>query len=151
MLLAESDLPTTSQAWVAILSVAAVLLFVGVVFLVMLFRHVRSSRQLLHEERIRSLEAGFPLEAPEEAKLQAKFQHNAFWISFWMVFSVPAAALSAASASTQTNATLTLPIVIWIMAGAISIAAVVCAAVLMIASRGRKAEDGDGLRKMPKI
>jgi NADH:ubiquinone oxidoreductase subunit 3 (subunit A) len=151
MLLAQSGFTTTSQAWVAILSVAVVMLFVGVVSLVMLVRHVRSSRQLLHAERMRSLEAGFPLEAPEEAKLQSKFLHNAFWISFWMVFTVPTAALSAASASTQANATLALSIVIWIVAGAVGIAAVVCAAVLMIYSRGRKSDDGDGLRKMPKM
>ena len=151
MLLAQAGLATTSQAWVAILSVATVVLFIGVLSLVMLFRHVRSSRQLLHAERMRSLEAGFPLEAPEEAKLQAKFQHNAFWISFWMVFTVPTAALSAASASTQSNASIALSIVIWIVAGAVGIAAVVCAAVLMIYSRARKADDGDGSRKMPKI
>jgi hypothetical protein len=151
MIFAQSGLSTTSQAWVAILSVAVVVLFVGVLSLVMLFRQVRSSRQLLHAERMRSLEAGLPLEAPEEAKLQSKFQHNAFWISFWMVFTVPPAALSAASASTQTNEYLALSIVIWITAGAVGIAAVVCAAVLMIYSRGRKADDGDGMWKMPKM
>lgn len=150
MLLTQSGLTTASQAWIATLSVAVVVLFVGIVFLLMLFRHVRSSRQLLHTERMRSLEAGFPLEAPEEAKRQARYQHNAFWISFWMVFTVPAAALSAASASTQSNASLALSIVIWIAAAAVGIAAVVCAAVLMISSRGRKADDGDGWRKMPK-
>lgn len=151
MLLAESDLSTTSQAWGSILSVVTVVLFIGVLSLVMLFRHIRSSRQLLHAERMRSLEAGFPLEAPEDAKLQAKFQHNAFWISFWMVFTVSTAALSAASASSQTNAPLALSIVIWIVAGAVGIAAVVCAAVLMISSRVRKADDGNGFRKIPKI
>lgn len=151
MLLAESGLLTTSQAWVAILSVAVVVLFINALFLVLLFRHVWSSRQLLHAERMRSLEAGFPIEAPEEAKLQAKFQHNAFWISFWMVFTVPTAALSAASASSQTHPSLALSIVIWLSAAAVGIAAVVCAAVLMISSRGRKADNGDALRKMPKM
>lgn len=151
MLLAQSSLTITSQAWVAILSVAVVVLFITILFLWMLFRNVRSSRQLLHAERMRSLEVGFPLEAPEDAKLQSKFLHNAFWISFWMVFTVPTAALSAASASTQTHASLALSIVIWITAGAVGIAAVVCAAVLMIHSRGRKADDGDEFRKIPKM
>jgi hypothetical protein len=68
-----------------------------------------------------------------------------------MVFTVPTAALSAASASTQTNAALALSIVIWIAAGAVGIAAVVCAAVLMIYSRSRGADDGDVLRKMQKM
>jgi hypothetical protein len=140
MPLAEIAATNTAQFWVAFATVVFVLLFIGVLLLVAIFRHIRSSRQLLHAERMRSLEAGFPLEAPEEAKLQSKYQHNAFWISFWMVFTVPAAALSAASASTQTNATLALPIVIWIVAGSVGIAAVVCAAVLMISSRGRRAD-----------
>jgi hypothetical protein len=149
MLFAQSGLTTTSQVWVAVLSVSVVIIFLGVLFLRAIFRQIGSSRDLLHAERMRSLEAGFPLEAPEQARLPAKFQHNAFWIAFWMVFMVPSAALSAASASTQTNVAFSLSIVIWIAASAVAIAAVVCALVLMIYSRGRKADYADGLL-MPK-
>src|SRR5689334_12683589 len=66
-----------------------------------------------------------------------------------MVSIVPTAALSAASTSTQTNVALSLSIVIWIEASAVAIAAVACALVLLIYSRGRQADDADGLR-MPK-
>lgn len=52
-------------AWLAILVLAgAALLCAFVLFMVLLFRHLHSSRQLLHTERMRSLEAGIPLEAP---------------------------------------------------------------------------------------
>lgn len=151
MLLAQIAPVEATRIWVPVASVAFVVVFITVMFLVLIFRHVRSSRQLLHVERMRSLEAGFPLEAPEEAKLQSKFMHNAFWIAFWMVFTVPTAALSAASASTKANAPIALSIVIWLAAGGVGIAAVVCAAVLMIHSRGFKADDGDRPPKMPKF
>jgi hypothetical protein len=151
MLLAQSSSTVTHSTWPAMmLGAGGGLMLVFILFLVLLFRHLRTSRQLLHVERMRSLEAGIPLEAPEETKLQSKFQHNAFWISFWMVFSVPGAALSAASAATQTSA-LALSILIWVVAAVVSVAAVVCAAILMIYSRGRRPDDADLLRRAPKL
>jgi len=155
MLFAQEAAPNTSSIWLlTVIAVGASLLlvFVFVMFIVLLFRHLRSVRQLTHIERMRSLEAGFPLEAPEETKAQAKFMHNAFWISFWLVFGVPSAALSAASAGTKTvNGSIALSIVIWIGAAIASIAAVACATVLMLNSRPRKADDSDGLRKTTKL
>jgi uncharacterized membrane protein len=149
MLLAQSAAPNLSSLWLTIwVAVGIAFLFVVLSFIVLLFRHLRSSRQLTHTERMRSLEAGIPLEAPEEAKAQAQFIHNAFWISFWLVVSVPAAAFSAASAGTKSvNGSIGLSIVIWIVAAVASVAAVVCATVLMLNSRTRRADDSDAMRK----
>jgi Ca2+/Na+ antiporter len=152
MLLAQTA-ADTNWAWLTVSAVVGVaLLLVFVLFMVLLFRHLRSSRQLTHTERMRSLEAGFPLQAPpppeETETTQAKLMHNAFWISFWIVVSVPAAALSAASAGTKTvNENIALSIVVWIGAAVVSVAAVVCATVLILNSRGHRADDSDGPRK----
>jgi hypothetical protein len=120
------------------------LLLLLIFFLLILFRHLGSARQLTHSERIRSLEAGFPLEPAEETKAHAKFMHNAFWISFWLVFSVPAAALSAASTATsKVNGSPTLIAIIWTGGALASIAAVAGATVLMLSTRLRP-EDHNG-------
>jgi hypothetical protein len=153
MLLAQAAEPSPSLYWLLTATSAGVaLLGVLVFFFVLLFRHLRSVRQLTHLERMRSLEAGFPLEAPEEMKIQAKFVHNAFWISFWLVFSVPAAAFSAASAATaKVNASVGLLAVIWIGTAMASIVAVAGATVLMLNTRPRKGDDEDGMRKPTKL
>jgi hypothetical protein len=120
----------------------AILLLV-VFFLVLLFRHLTSVRQLTHAERVKTLDAGFPLEPAEELKAHGKYMHNAFWISFWMVFSVPAAALSAAStASAKVNESTVLMAIIWTGGATASIAAIAGATVLMLSTRSRK-EDSD--------
>lgn len=156
MLLAQSTAPDAATGmnwiWLATLLLAGAALLGGFVLLmVLLFRHLHASRQFLHTERMRSLEAGIPLEAPEEMKAQAKFMHNAFWISFWLVFSVPGAALSAASVATKSvNGSIAVSIVIWIGATLVSVAAVVCATVLMIYTRSRKSDNCDGLPKLTK-
>jgi hypothetical protein len=155
MLLAQFAAPDTTSFWLIGVVLGVALLIGFVFFMVLLFRYLRSSRQLTHTERMRSLEAGFPLEAPvapeETESHQAKFMHNAFWISFWLVSSVPAAALSAASAGTKTvDGSIALSIVVWIGAALASVAAVVCATVLMLNSRGHRADNSDGLRKTTK-
>lgn len=124
------------------IAVGVSLLLVVAAFLVLLFRHLHSVRQLAHLERMRSLEAGFPLEASDDAKMRAKFMHNAFWISFWLVVSVPGAAMSAASAGTaKVNGNVTLLAVIWSGAALASIAAVAGATVLMLNTRPRRSEE----------
>jgi hypothetical protein len=145
MLLAQSVATSASRFWPAIVVMSVfALLGIIVLFLLLLFRYLRADRQMLNAERMRSLEAGFPLEAPEAAKTQAKFVHNAFWISFWLVFSVPAAAFSAASAATREwQGSTATSIVIWIAAAAASIAAVGCATALMLFTRFRKVDEGD--------
>ena len=123
-------------ALVGLLAAIGVVLF-AIVLLVLLLRHTRANRELLHTERLRSIEAGFPLEPPDPMKIQNAYMHNAFWISFWIVFGVPGAAFSGAVAATKAvGGSLPSVIVIWIGASAASIAAVVTATILMIHSRG---------------
>src|SRR5262245_18110901 len=96
----------------------------------------RASRELLHTERMRSVELGHPLDEPGSVKAIDKHIHNAFWISFWMVVAVPSAAFSsAASATKAADIQAGLAIVIWLFAAAASMTSVVCATVLMIHSR----------------
>ncbi len=110
-------------------------------FLVLVLRHLRFNRETLHAERLKMIEAGYPLEEPESTKRQQKFMHNAFWISFWMVFAVPSSAFSAATAATAQSENTGFIVAIWTGAAAASIAAVVSAAVLMIYSRASHDED----------
>lgn len=137
MLLAQAA-PAGSGWLVVALLVGAGLAVAALIVLGMLliFRHSQADRKLTHTERMRSLEAGIPLEPTDAAKTQAKFLHNAFWISFWLVTAVPSAAFTAATTATQEmNRSLALAIVIWSGAAAASVAAVICATVLMIYSR----------------
>ncbi|WP_425616759.1 hypothetical protein NA78x_000414 [Anatilimnocola sp. NA78] len=152
MFLAQSSATDISNPiWptVAIAVGATLICLVG--FLLLLFRQIRVSRQLLHTERIRSLEAGIPIEPAEGARMQAKFLHNAFWISFWLVFGVPSAAFSAASTATPSSKTLALSIVIWVAATVASTAAVICAIILMINAGARQTSDTSGPPKFPKL
>ena len=89
------------------------------------------------------IEAGYPLEEAESTKRRQQYMHNAFWISFWMVFLVPSAAFSAAAMATDQRELAGYIIAIWIGASAASIAAVVCAAVSMICSRDSREDGGE--------
>lgn len=154
MLLAQAapDAAASSTMLFPVLAIVCVSVGVCVTFLVLLFRHLRTVRQLTHTERMRSLEAGFPLEVGQETKAQAKYMHNAFWIAFWLVFSVPAAALSAASTATaRFNGSALLLSIIWSGAAAASIAAVACATALMINTRPQKPEEVETWGKTKKI
>ncbi len=101
-------------------------------------RHARFTREKLHDERLKMIESGYPLEEPESTKRQHKYMHNAFWISFWMVFLVPSAAFSAAASATNRVEHVGCILVIWVGASVAGVAAVVCAAVLMIYSRSSR-------------
>ncbi|MBS0260916.1 MAG: hypothetical protein JSS02_03085 [Planctomycetes bacterium] len=148
MILAQTAAPSTAGMWMVGIAAGLAVLLVTMTFLVLLFRYLSAARQLTHAERMRSLEAGLPMQAPEEAKIQAKFLYNAFWISFWLVVAVPAAAFSAVSFGAKpANESVALSIVIWSGATLASIAAVVCATVLMLKSRPRKTDDPDGPRR----
>ncbi|MCH5373643.1 MAG: hypothetical protein JJ992_06675 [Planctomycetes bacterium] len=79
--------------------------------------------------------------------------HNAFWISFWMVFMVPGGAFSAAATATERGVEhVGVMLAIWISAAAASVASVICATVLMVHSRsGRFGVVAGGTAKpMPK-
>ena len=128
---------------------AIVAILGGCAIVVLSLRHARAKRELLHAERIRAIEAGLPWESPplspatkpESAQPPgAKFMHNAFWISFWIVSGVPGAAFSAASAATKEFHAdqLAIGIAAWSAAAVASVAAVVCATTLMIYSRSRQ-------------
>lgn len=122
-------------AWIPILGILSACPIVA-----LSLRHARSNRELLHAERMRAIEAGIPWQEPEAEsdKPGAKFMHNAFWISFWLVVSVPGAAFSGASAATNEVDQSAISIIAWIAAALVSIAAVVGAATLMIYARSHQ-------------
>lgn len=131
--------------WITIVALLGVWTIV-----VLLIRYARAKRELLHAERIRAIEAGLPWQEPKSAQPEsaqpesaepgAKFMHNAFWISFWVVVSVPSASFSAAATATKELHVdqLALGIAAWSAAALVSVAAVVCATTLMIYSRSRR-------------
>ncbi len=120
-------------AWIAIVAILGACAIV-----VLSLRYARANRELLHAERMNAIEAGLPWQEPESvsesAQPGAKFMHNAFWISFWVVVTVPGAAFSAASAVT-TDFHIAIGIAAWGAAALASVAAVVCVTTLMIYSR----------------
>jgi hypothetical protein len=134
-----ATLPTAAVVF-AVVTVAVLALILG--FFALLFRYLRASREMLHAERLKAIEHGQPLEEGESP--QAKFMHNAFWIAFWMVALIPSAAFSSAASVTKPGEQpLSLAITIWVCAGAASIAAVVCATVLIAVSRRSKSKAGE--------
>lgn len=119
--------------------IVAVGILVGCVIVILSLRHARASREMLHAERTSAIEAGLPVwEEAESAKHGSKFMHNAFWISFWLVVSVPGAAFSGASAGTKYVDQLAISIAAWSAAALVSIAAVISAVTLMIYARSRQ-------------
>ena len=133
-----------STAWITTIAILGGCTIV-VTIVVLSLRHARANRELLHAERISAIEAGLPWQEPESASAVpppagAKFMHNAFWISFWIVSGVPGAAFSAASAATKEFHAdqLAIGIAAWSAAAVASVAAVVCATTLMIYSRSRQ-------------
>ena len=125
-----------SIPWFAWIPILAILCACPIV--VLSLRHARINREMLHTERIHAIDAGLPYAEAESARAGAKFMHNAFWISFWVVVSVPSAAFSAASAGTKYTDQLAIVAVVWTAAALASVAAVVCVTVLMIYSRSRQ-------------
>jgi hypothetical protein len=109
----------------------------------LIVRQVAKSRELSHLERMKALELGQaigpsePSKPSEAEKCQGKYLHNVFWICFWLGAGVPIAATSAASSvMIQTNLhEFSIIVAIWICVAVISVASVVCAAILMISSR----------------
>jgi len=140
---AEPTYPSFQIATVCLILAPLVVMFVAVTFIVLLLRHLRFNRDKLHDERLKMIEQGLPFDVHESVKQRGKQMHNAFWISFWMVFAVPSTAFSAAAAATERGEYSVHQLAIWLGAMGASIAAVVSAAVLMIYSRPQLGDDHD--------
>lgn len=152
MLFAQSA-PAVEPNWgfaaFAVLGGVGFVAFAALV-VILSFRYARRSREMLHEERMMAVKHGQPLE--ESGSAQSKFMHNAFWISFWLVALVPSAAFSAAASASEGERPLYFVLAVWIGAAAASIAAVVCATVLMLASRRRSAiGEGAWAKRTPEM
>ena len=129
---------------IAILVPAASCAFV-ILIIVLVLRHMQFTREKTHGECLTMIEMRYLLEEPESTKRQQKYMHNAFWISFGMVFLVLSAAFSAAATATNRVENLGYMLAIWIGASVASVAAVVCAAVVMICPQSSR-EDEDDMR-----
>jgi heme/copper-type cytochrome/quinol oxidase subunit 2 len=115
----------------------ALLLLVFGMFLWMVMRHYRRSRELEHLERMKAIELGKPLDSPEQEEVHQKYGYNAFWIAFWIGAAVPVSAAWAASyAVTQGNVKdLGVTLAMWISVAVLGVAGVICATVLMMSAR----------------
>jgi len=133
---------TSGMLLITILLPTILLAFVVLVVIISL-RYARFAREKLHAERLKMIEAGFPVDEPEQTKRQQQFMHNAFWISFWLVAFVPLVAFSAAATASDYSELAGFVIAIWIAASIASVAAVVSAAVLMIFSRSKREDDSE--------
>lgn len=134
-----------------VLAIVVPLLLLGIAAAgcVLVLRYLRFSRDKQHVERLKMIESGYPVEDSESSKRQDKFMHNAFWISFWMVVAVPGGVFSAAATATDRLGGGTgVLFAVWIGAAVASVAAVVCAAVLMVYSRAGK-DDLQSETKLP--
>jgi len=152
-LLAQDGGPAGGAFNIAIFFAAVIpiaVIFLLALFLFALLRHLRFNREKLHAERLKMIEMGLPLEEPAATKRQDKHMHNAFWIAFWMVVVVPSSAFSAATAATERGEHAGYLLAIWIGASVVSVAAVVCAAVLVILSRARRDDDDELSRPIKK-
>ena len=134
---------------IAILVPAASCAFI-ILIIILVLRHLRFTREKVHDERLKMIEMGYRLDEPASTKQQKKYMHNAFWISFWMVFLVPSAAFSAAASATDRIEHLGYVLAIWIGASVASVASVVSAAVLMMYSRCSREDEGEMLVPMEK-
>jgi hypothetical protein len=123
--------------WFPIIAIVAIaLLFIGVLAWLGI-RQAAKSRDLEHLQRMKALELGRPTGPSETEKCQNKYLHNIFWIAFWIGAGVPIAAASGASSvMIQTHLQdFGIILAMWICVAVISVASVVCAAVLMISTR----------------
>jgi hypothetical protein len=155
MLFAQMNEPPSmpgAPTWMYVAAILVVtLLAAGVIFTLLVMWHMRGRRQLLHTERMRSIEMGHPLQETEGTDLQAKYIHNVFWIAFWMAIGVPVAAFWSAALSTNaTGGHFALGVVIWIAASLASIAAVICTTVLMVTIRSRTERDIPAQKFLPR-
>lgn len=132
----EPIIPFSSTEILVGLIVAGSFLFFLIVFWTIM-RHVRRSREFAHAERMKAIEVGQPLVAPELDRSRERYVHNTFWIAFWLGAAVPISALGAASSTTVQGHVhdIGLLLAIWICVALVGVASVTCATVLMVSSR----------------
>lgn len=109
----------------------------GVICILIALRQVRHARELLHAERLKAFECGIAWQEPDAETSEMKFMHNAFWMAFWLVAIGCGAPFYAAARFADELGSIHSGIAIaaWLCAAAASIAAVICATILMIKSR----------------
>jgi hypothetical protein len=145
VLIAQQSLPretfSTSYWMIALIVVGflASLLLAGVWFGYLAALQARKNRELLHLERIKAFESGILWQEPGSSNHHAKFMHNAFYMSFWIVsFGCGGSFAAAGRLSLVEGTPVSVLIIAWLAAAASSIAAVVCATILMIRSKTPK-------------
>ena len=115
------------------LTVLLLLIVVGCFALMMVARSLRHSRQLLHEERMKSLERDGTWGDPNQQGPVKSYVDGAFWLCFWLVLvgcSAPFVAIASIGGFTGHQGIVT-PIIAWLGATAASITASICATVIM--------------------
>lgn len=118
-------------------------LAVGCVVLWLISRSFRHSRQLLHAERMKSLERDGTWGDPNQNGPLKSYVTGSFWLSFWLVLFgcvAPFAAIALVGGFRDSQSVAT-PIVAWSAASAASIAAAVCATVIMGNARRALSDD----------
>lgn len=148
-----SEVVATYPTWMfMLLGFGGVGITLFILGLVIILRFAQAGRQLQHAERMKAIEAGFPLEDTVAMKASEKYMHNAFWISFWLGLGVPMVAFGAASSAERViTGNLGLGIAVWTGAALASIAGVVSAVVLMIFSRTKQADDASSIAVKPRL
>lgn len=123
--------------------VVLLLMAVGCVVLWLVSRSFRYSRQLLHAERMKSLERDGTWGDPNQNGPVKSYVTGSFWLSFWLVLFgcvTPFFAIAMVGGFRDSQAIAT-PIVAWSAASAASIAAAVCATVIMGNTRRALSDD----------
>ncbi len=101
----------------------------------MVLRHFRLRCEQRHAERMKALEMGSPLSTLDPPKDQMRYMRNAFWVALWMGAACPMAAVWAAAWATGGEERLGRLLAVWIIVGAVSMAGVICATVVLAQSR----------------
>lgn len=145
--------PSSYMAFVVVVAgLLASLILLGVVFGYLGLLQARKARELLHLERIKAFESGILWQEPGSLSQHAKFMHNAFYISFWMVsFGCGGSFTAVGRLSTVAAVPISVLIVAWTAAAATSIAAVTCTTILMIRSKTPKDPDNPQVFFRPPI
>jgi hypothetical protein len=139
-ILAQSDtsqLSSTADVLFAISIPLCIFLISGFVVFVVVMKQVGRSRELLHEERLKAIDAGMNWHDPDQNEQQNKSIHNAFWISFWMVVVGCGASFSAVSSflGDGNDHDTSVAMFAWVSAGGSSVAALASATLLMVKAR----------------